>query len=157
MSEYTAELSWQRGDDDFLDKRYSRRHKWRFDGGLEVAASASPEIVQAPFSDPTAVDPEEAFVASLASCHLLWFLALAAERGLRVDGYRDRPAGTLAENAEGRLAMTVVILHPEVVFSGERLPSRDEILAIHSVAHERCFIANSVKTDVRCEPRFTAG
>jgi len=157
VSVYTAELRWERGSENFLDKSYSRRHRWRFDGGLEVAASASPQIVPVPLADPTAVDPEEAFVASLASCHLLWFLALACERGFCVESYHDRPAGTLALDADGREAMTVVTLQPEVVFTGEKLPSRDEILVIHGAAHERCFIANSVKTDVRCEPRFADG
>jgi organic hydroperoxide reductase OsmC/OhrA len=154
MSEHRAEVSWDRNGADFLDGRYSRRHVLRFDGGLEVPASASPSVVATPMSDPAAVDPEEAFVAALASCHMLWFLALAAERGLRVDSYCDRARGTVARNAEERLAVTEVVLRPGVVFAGDAEPSRDELLALHEAAHERCFIASSVTTDVRCEPTF---
>jgi organic hydroperoxide reductase OsmC/OhrA len=154
MSEHRAEVSWDRNGADFLDGRYSRRHVLRFDGGLEVPASASPSIVATPMSDPAAVDPEEAFVAALASCHMLWFLALAAARGLRVDSYCDHARGTVARNAEERLAVTEVVLRPRVVFAGGAEPSRDELLALHERAHERCFIASSVTTDVRCEPDF---
>lgn len=154
MSEHRAEVSWDRNGADFLDGRYSRRHVLRFDGGLEVPASASPSVVPIPMSDPAAVDPEEAFVAALASCHMLWFLALAAERGLRVDSYSDRARGTVARNLEERLAVTEVVLRPRVVFADDADPSRDELLALHETAHERCFIASSVTTDVRCEPVF---
>jgi organic hydroperoxide reductase OsmC/OhrA len=152
VSEYFADILWQRGDQPFLDNRYSRRHLWRFDGGAEVPGSSSPHVVPLPFSDPAAVDPEEAFVASLSSCHMLWFLGLAAKQGYRVDGYEDRAVGVMARDAAGRLAMTVVTLRPAARFSGETLPSRDDIEALHHAAHEACFIANSVTTDVRCEP-----
>jgi len=154
MADYTAELRWRRGEQSFTDKRYSRKHTWRFDGGLEFAGSSAPSSVPEPMSDPAAIDPEEAFVASLSSCHLLWFLAIAAERKFCVDQYRDTPTGTLARNAHGKFAISVVILRPHVTFSGRTLPTRDEIRAMHEAAHEACYIANSVTTDVRCEPVF---
>ncbi|TLD46755.1 MAG: hypothetical protein FAZ92_00989 [Accumulibacter sp.] len=152
MAEHSAEVLWLRGEQPFLDSRYSRRHLLRFDGGVEVPASSSPHVVPLPFSDAAAVDPEEAFVASLASCHLLWFLAIAAGRGYRVDRYRDRPTGVMGRNGEGKLAMTLVTLRPEVCFSGDRLPTDDEIRRMHHAAHEECFIASSVRSEVRCEP-----
>ncbi len=152
MSQHTAEISWQRGGQDFVGNRYSRRHAIRFDGGAEWAGSSSPHVVPVPLSDPAAVDPEEAFVASLSSCHMLWFLSIAAERGFCVERYVDRAAGQMGRNAAGKVAMTVVTLRPQVEFSGERLPSPAQIDEMHHAAHDRCFIANSVKTDVRCEP-----
>ncbi|MHB1200295.1 MAG: OsmC family protein [Polaromonas sp.] len=154
MAEYTAEILWQRGEQDFLDNRYSRRHLMLFDGGAEVAGSSSPHSVPLPMSDAAAVDPEEAFVASLSSCHMLWFLAIAAKRKFCVDRYADAAVGVMARNAEGKTAMTVVTLRPEVVFSGERLPTREQIEQLHHEAHEECFIANSVRTEVCCEPVY---
>jgi organic hydroperoxide reductase OsmC/OhrA len=154
MAKYSTEVIWTRGTQPFIDKKYSRRHAWRFDGGVEVPGSSSPHVVPAPYSDVTAVDPEEAFVASLSSCHLLWFLSLAAERKFTVDEYSDNAEGVMAKNSEGRWAMTVVTLRPRVRFSGELQPTRDELDALHHEAHEQCFIANSVKTDVRCEPVY---
>lgn len=152
MAQHSAEILWQRGEQSFLDNRYSRAHSWRFDGGLEVPASSSPQVVPLPWSDASAVDPEEAFVASLSSCHMLWFLALAAQQGFQVERYRDQALGVMAENAEGRLAMTEVVLRPQVCFGGERQPDAEQLHALHHRAHEACFIANSVKTEVRCEP-----
>ena len=152
MSEYTAEVSWQRGEQDFLNNRYSRRHVIRFDGGAELAGSSSPQVVPLPWSDAAAVDPEETFVASLSSCHMLWFLSIAAKDGWQVDTYVDNAAGTLARNRDGRLAMTQVVLRPRVVFSGERRPDPGELQRLHHRAHEACFIANSVITEVRVEP-----
>lgn len=154
MPHYTAETLWERQDADFLDNRYSRRHLLRFDGGLEVPGSSSPSVVPLPMSDASALDPEEAFVSSLSSCHMLWFLTMAVKRKFRVDRYFDAATGVMEKNAEGRVAMTVVTLHPEVTFSGERQPSREELDKLHHDAHEACFIANSVKTDVRCEPVY---
>ena len=122
------------------------------DGGVEVPGSASPHVVPLPYSSEAAVDPEEAFIASLSSCHMLWFLSIAAKRGFRVDRYADAASGVLAEDAEGRTAVTVVTLRPDVRFSGDRLPAAAEIREMHHAAHDACFIANSVKTDVRCEP-----
>jgi organic hydroperoxide reductase OsmC/OhrA len=153
MGIHTASVRWERGEQPFLDNRYSRAHRWSFDGGAEVAGSSSPHVVPAPMSDPKGVDPEEAFVASLSSCHMLWFLSLAVEKGFRVDRYADDAEGTMAKNAEGKRAVTKVTLRPAVEFSGERKPTREEIESLHHKAHEECFIANSVKTEVRVEPR----
>ncbi|HZS07583.1 MAG TPA: OsmC family protein [Blastocatellia bacterium] len=152
MHTYTAHILWNRGEQPFLDNRYSRRHVITFDGGAVVPGSSSPQVVRAPLSDPSAVDPEEAFVSSLASCHMLWFLNIAAARRFRVDTYSDQAEGVMENNAKGKLAMSVVTLRPEVVFSGERLPTQEEFVAMHHEAHDECFIANSVLTEVRCEP-----
>ena len=152
MAHYTAEILWLRGEQAFTDNRYSRRHTLRFDGGVEVPGSSSPHVVPLPMSDASAVDPEEAFVASLSSCHMLWFLAIAAKRRFCVDRYFDAAVGTMGRTAEGREAMLTVTLRPEVLFSGEHLPTREELADMHHKAHDECFIANSVKTEVRCEP-----
>lgn len=152
MSTHTATTRWDRGDADFLDRRYHRRHAIRFDGGVEIFASSSPQVVPAPMSDPSAVDPEEAFVASISSCHLLWFLSIAAARGFRVDRYEDRATGTMARDARGRLAIVRVVLAPEARFSGPRTPTRAEIRDMHERAHDECFIANSVRSEIVCEP-----
>lgn len=154
MAQHSAEILWLRDEQDFLNNRYSRAHSWRFDGGLEVAASSSPHVVPLPWSDASAVDPEEAFVASLSSCHMLWFLSLAAQQGFQVDRYADKAYGVMAKNDEGRMAMTEVVLRPQVAFSGARLPGNEQLHALHHLAHEHCFIANSVKTQVRCEPEL---
>jgi organic hydroperoxide reductase OsmC/OhrA len=150
--EYQARIHWERGAAPFTDNRYSRGHSWRFDGGVEVPASSSPHTVRVPLSVAAAVDPEEALVASLSSCHMLWFLSLAASGGFRVDDYTDEALGVMGKNAAGRIAMLSVTLRPRVRFSGERLPSRADIAHLHHRAHEECFIANSVTTEVRIEP-----
>jgi organic hydroperoxide reductase OsmC/OhrA len=152
MSEHVAEVVWERGDAPFLDQRYSRRHELRFDGGAQWAGSSSPQVVPVPMSDPSAVDPEEAFVASISSCHMLWFLSIAAKHGFVVDHYRDRAVGLMGKDAHGRLAITRVTLRPDVRFAGTQEPDEVEVAAMHHEAHESCFIANSVKTEVRCEP-----
>lgn len=151
MHEYQATISWERGDTDSALHRYSRAHEWTFDGGLTVPASASPHIVRAPYSDAAAIDPEEAFVASLSSCHMLWFLDIAAQRGFRVASYVDNAIGVMEKNAIGKIAITRVTLRPRALFAGEKLPTAEEVAALHHAAHEECFIANSVTTDVRCE------
>ena len=151
--DYSARIHWMRGDAKFVDNRYSRAHSWRFDGGIEVPASASPQVVRVPLSVETAVDPEEAFVASLASCHMLWFLSLAAERGFCVDDYQDEARGRMGPNTAGRIAMLEVVLRPRAQFSGAARPSAAELRDLHHAAHERCYIANSVTTEVRCEPQ----
>lgn len=156
MTEYIAEVIWLRDQQDFVGNGYSRKHLWRFDGGTEVAGSSSPQVVPLPMSDATAVDPEEAFVASLSSCHMLWFLSIAAKRRFCVDSYHDNARGLMQANAAGKLYIAQVTLRPAVSFSGERVPSREQIAQMHHHAHEECFIANSVKSEVRCEPRFTA-
>ncbi len=152
MSQHLATIHWQRGHAAFVDNHYSRAHVWRFDGGAEVLASSSPLVVPQPLSNPAAVDPEEAFVASLSSCHMLWFLSLAAERGLCVDRYDDEAVGVMAKNAAGRMAITRVTLRPRVAFAADLQPTRDVLAELHHRAHEACFIAASVLTEVRCEP-----
>ncbi len=151
MGQYSAVITWDRAGAVFTDNRYSRGHRWEFDGGVSVPASASPHVVPLPRSIAEAVDPEEAFVASLASCHMLTFLSIAAKRGFVVESYRDEAVGVMSPNADGRLAMTEVVLHPQIVFAKDRRPSAAEHEALHHEAHEQCFIANSVRTDVRCE------
>ncbi len=156
MSTYTAGIRWSRGAaEKFTDNRYSRAHAWHFDGGAVVPASSSPSVVPLPMSDARAVDPEEAFVASLSSCHLLWFLSIAAKRGYTVDAYSDDARGVMAKNAAGQLAMTSVTLRPLVTFSGAKLPDRAALDALHHEAHAECFIANSVRSEVVIEPRLT--
>jgi organic hydroperoxide reductase OsmC/OhrA len=154
MANYHAEVLWTRGSQAFLDNRYSRRHLLRFDGGIEVPGSSSPHVVPLPLSDAAAIDPEEAFVASLSSCHMLWFLSIAAKRGFCVDRYFDAAVGEMARNAEGKLAISVVTLRPQVDFSGDRRPTREQLDEMHHEAHAECFIANSVKSEVRCEPIY---
>lgn len=154
MADFTATVVWERGDQTFVDNRYSRAHVWRFDGGAEIPGSSSPHSVPVPLSNPSAVDPEEAFVAALASCHMLWFLGIAAKRQFRVDRYADDAVGILENNSEGKLAMTRVTLRPRVDFSGAHTPTRAELERMHHDAHEQCFIASSVKTEVLCEPLY---
>lgn len=148
MHEYAAKIEWRRGDAKFSDNRYSRAHSWSFDGGVTVPASSSPQAVRVPFSDPAAVDPEEAFVAAIASCHMLWFLSLAAKRGYVVDAYVDDAVGVMEKNERGKLAVTRATLRPRIDFVGEKRPSAAEISALHHEAHEECFIANSVRTEI---------
>ncbi|HEY3585196.1 MAG TPA: OsmC family protein [Casimicrobiaceae bacterium] len=150
MSRHTASVRWARGDAAFTDLRYSRRHTWHFDGGIDVPASSSPHSVKVPYSAEDAVDPEEAFVASIASCHMLWFLSIAAERGFVVERYVDDAEGFLERGADGKVWMSAT-LRPAIAF-GARKPSRDELAGMHDDAHHACFIANSVKTIVTCEP-----
>ncbi|GAC1663189.1 MAG: OsmC family protein [Steroidobacteraceae bacterium] len=154
--EHRAQVHWTRGTAVFTDNRYSRAHTWAFDGGVTVPASASPQVVRPPMSVEAAVDPEEALVAALASCHMLWFLSLAAGRGLRVEDYTDAAGGVMGHNAAGRVAMVRVTLRPRARFGGAQHPSREAVVQLHAQAHEECFIANSVTTEVRCEPLFDA-
>ena len=154
MSHYTAAIRWERGAQPFLDNRYSRAHVWRFDGGVEVPASSSPSVVPLPMSRADAVDPEEAFVASLSSCHMLWFLSIAAKRKFIVDAYEDQAEGLMEKIAEGKLAMTRVTLRPLVTFSGAALPDQIQLEALHHAAHEQCFIASSVRSEVVVESRY---
>ena len=152
MAEYKSVVIWSRDGAAFIDNRYSRGHRWLFDGGVEVPASASPHVVRLPLSVAAAVDPEEAFVVSLSSCHMLGFLSIAAKRGFLVESYRDEAVGLMGKDAFGKMAITRVTLRPEVNFGGNHRPTPDEVIAMHHEAHEQCFIARSVKTDVRCEP-----
>ena len=152
MSSHTLTVLWENRNEPFTDNRYSRAHRWLFDGGVEVVASSSPSVVPVPMSLEAAVDPEEAFIASLSSCHMLWFLALAAKAGFKVTRYEDQPEGQVGKNDQGKLSVTVVTLRPGVTFEGDA-PSAEQLDALHHDAHEHCFIAHSVKSEVRCEPR----
>jgi organic hydroperoxide reductase OsmC/OhrA len=148
MTTYTATIRWSRdGGADFAKGQYSRAHEWAFDGGAVVPASASPHVVPAPWSDPAGVDPEEAFVASLSSCHMLFFLDIARRAGFVVDSYTDEAEGELAKGADGRMAMTRVTLRPMIAWGGEA-PDAAVLADLHHKAHEACFIANSVTTEV---------
>lgn len=149
---HSATVRWERAGAAFTDNRYSRRHEWVFDGGAVVVASSSPGVVPLPMSDQAGVDPEEAFVASLSSCHMLWFLAIAARRGFVVDSYNDEAEGLVEPVRDGKLAVTVITLRPGATFGGDAQPTIDEIRDMHHAAHGECFIARSVKADVRCEP-----
>jgi organic hydroperoxide reductase OsmC/OhrA len=154
MADYACTLEWSRGSAAFTDLQYSRAHTWRFDGGTVVPGSSSPHSVRLPFSDPGAVDPEEALVAAVSSCHMLWFLSLAAAEGYIVDRYSDAAEGRVGPVGFGRTAMTDIVLRPQVVFSGARRPDQRGYDALHHVAHERCTIANSLRSAVRVEGAF---
>lgn len=153
MSQYTATVVWVRpAEAPFKDNRYSRAHEWRFDGGAVVPASSAPSVVRVPLSDPAGVDPEEAFVASLASCHMLFFLSFAASKGFVIDRYEDEAHGELGKNAAGKQAMLKVTLRPKIAWSGTP-PSAEQLADLNHRAHDACYIANSVTTDVVVEPR----
>ncbi len=147
MSVYTATVRWQRGEQKFSDGKYSRGHVWEFDGGASIAASASPHIVPPPFSIEENVDPEEAFVASVSSCHMLFFLSFAQKAGLVVESYRDDAEGTMEPDETGRMAITRIRLKPSAQYAGSA-PDVEAEAELHHHAHEACFIANSVKTRI---------
>lgn len=149
---HTARVLWESNTGDFVKNTYSRAHHWSFDGGQTVLASSSPSVVRVPFSDPAGIDPEEALVASISSCHMLTFLYYAAKGGFSVSRYEDNAEGLMGKNEEGRLAITRCTLKPLVTFTGKE-PTRPELDHLHHVAHEECFIANSVKTEIICEPQ----
>jgi organic hydroperoxide reductase OsmC/OhrA len=149
---HTALICWNAGDADFLSRRYSRAHTWTFDGGAVVPASSSPHVVPLPMSDAGAVDPEEAFVAALSSCHMLWFLDIASRAGYDVRSYEDAADGRMGRNAAGKLVVDVVTLRPRTRFAGARVPDAAALAALHHEAHEECFLANSVRCEIRCEP-----
>ena len=152
MSEYSATVLWRRAESEkYIDNLYSRGHEWRFDGGTVVPASASPHIVPIPQSVAANVDPEEAFVASLSSCHMLFFLSIAAKKRYVVDEYKDDAIGVMGKNERGKIAMTEVTLRPKTTFSGEKQPTREQLEKWHHLAHEQCFIANSVRTHIAVE------
>ena len=155
MSDYLATVSWDRRGAKFTDNRYSRAHVWEFDGGATVPGSSSPHSVPLPYSDASAVDPEEAYVAALASCHMLWFLSIAAKRGFVVESYRDAAVGTMERNSRGQLVITTVTLRPHTVFgNGGTAPTDELVRNLHHAAHPECFLANSVKTEIVTEPTF---
>ena len=151
MHAYEATVTWSRNKQNFVDNRYSRAHLWHFDGGACVPASSSPLSVPLPMSDEKAVDPEEALVAAASSCHMLFFLSIAARRGFIIDSYVDRAVGVMEKNAEGKVAITRITLRPRIVFGSDRQPSTEELACFHHESHERCYIANSIKADVVVE------
>lgn len=155
MSQYTALVTWKRDSRElFTDNQYSRGHLWQFDGGATVPASSSPDIVPLPYSVEANVDPEEAFVASLSSCHMLFFLSIAAKKHFVVESYVDNVIGTMERDNDGKMSMTKVVLKPKVTFSGDNQPSAAEQELMHHESHELCFIANSVKTKVTTEALY---
>jgi organic hydroperoxide reductase OsmC/OhrA len=157
MAKHTALIEWSSDGGKFTDNRYSRAHRWTFDGGAVVPASSSPHAVRVPFSEPSAVDPEEAYVAALASCHMLWFLSIAAEAGYSVTAYRDAAEGTMAKNEAGKEVVTHVLLKPAVAFGGDKLPDDEALAHLHHRAHEECFLPNSVKTVIEVAGSWTHG
>jgi len=151
---YEAKVTWSRqASEKFVDNKYNRAHEWAFDGGVTVRASSSPSVVPLPLSAADAVDPEEALVASASSCHMLYFLFFAAKRGFVVDRYEDEAFGVLEKNAAGKMFMSKITLRPHVTFSGDKTPSADEMQAMHHSAHEECFIAQSLKSEMNVEVR----
>jgi organic hydroperoxide reductase OsmC/OhrA len=148
MSQHTAVIRWKNTGTDFMQGRFSRAHTWTFDGGLTVPASSSPSVVRPPLSDPAAVDPEEAFVASISSCHMLTFLHLARKGGFQVDSYDDTAVGELTKNAAGAFFISQVTLNPRIVYGGDKHPDATELRQLHHDAHEQCFIAQSVKSEI---------
>jgi organic hydroperoxide reductase OsmC/OhrA len=154
MASYGCSVEWSRGDAPFTDLRYSRAHDWSFDGGAVVRGSSSPHSVRVPWSDPTAVDPEEALVAAVSSCHMLWFLSLAAEAGYVIDRYSDTAQATLGRFADGRRGLTEVVLRPLVVVCSGAPLEDAAFEALHHAAHARCDIGNSLRGEVRVEGRW---
>ncbi|MBL8870079.1 MAG: OsmC family protein [Planctomycetaceae bacterium] len=148
MIKIEAKVQWNRDGAVFTDNRYSRGHQWSFDGGQNIRASSSPHVVPIPLSDAAAVDPEEAFVASISSCHMLWFLSFAAKEKWVVDQYVDQPIGTMEKNEEGKMVVAKVQLNPKINWSGERVPEVSDVARLHELSHEHCFIANSVRTKI---------
>ena len=144
-----ATIDWKKlPNEAFTDGKYHRTHTWTFDGGISVQASSSPDIVPVPYSDPTLIDPEEAFLASIASCHMLFFLSIAGKQKLIIESYEDHPEAIMEKNEEGKMAITSVVLKPRVKFSGSRQPDQSLLQTIHHKAHDRCFIANSIKSNI---------
>lgn len=152
MSDHRARIRWDHEGESFARGRYSRAHRWTFDGGVTVAASGSPDHVPKPYADPSAVDPEEAFVASIASCHMLVFLWLASKDGYDVVRYEDDAVGRMTPNERGALWVSEVVLAPRITYGEGRVPDAADEADLHHRTHEQCFIANSVRTEIRVEP-----
>ena len=151
--EYKAVIAWERGaGEPFTDLKFSRAHRWSFDGGITVPGSSSPLSVRVPYSRAEAVDPEEALVAALSSCHMLTFLYLAAKQGLVVNSYQDEAVGVMTKNARGKLFVSKVALRPRIAFAGTQSPNDAQLAELHHHAHEECYIANSVLTEVVVDP-----
>jgi organic hydroperoxide reductase OsmC/OhrA len=152
MSQHLATIRWRRHGPDFCAGKYSREHTWTFDGGVTVPASPAPSVVPAPWSNPAHVDPEEAFVAAVSSCHMLTFLWLAARHGFQADSYEDEAIGVMTKNTAGVPWVSLVTLRPHITWSGPQIPDATQIDHLHHQAHEQCFIAQSIKTEVLIEP-----
>ena len=148
MSAHTATIEWKRTSDEFLKGKYSREHTWKFDGGAVVPASSSPHVVPLPYSNAACVDPEEAFIAAVASCHMLWFLHLARAEGFQIDHYQDTAEGVMAKSESGEFWISSITLKPVISYSGDKRPTPEEEHRFHHQAHKKCFIANSIKTQV---------
>jgi organic hydroperoxide reductase OsmC/OhrA len=155
MARHVAFVSWA-DDGQFASGRYNRAHELRFDGGAVVRGSSSPDVVPVPFSDPAGVDPEETLIASVSACHMLWFLNLAQEAGLVVASYRDQAEGSMERVGRGKMAITRIVLRPDIAYSG-RAPDAAELQKLHYEAHDRCFIANSLKAEITVEPPLAQG
>ena len=152
MAEYNALISWKRAaDEKYIDQKYSREHEWQFDNGLTMPASPSHHIVPLPYSNPDYIDPELAFVASISSCHMLFFLDLCSREGIIIDSYADKSVGYLERIDRNKMAMSKVILNPQAAYSGDNIPTIEDIKRIHHKAHDLCFIANSVTTEIITE------
>jgi len=153
MSEHSATIEWRRATSDFKYATYNRSHVWRFESGIEVPACAAPANIPSAAPKSKGVDPEEGFVAAISSCHMLWFLHLASTRKFIVDGYTDNAVGVLEKDRDGKVSVTRVSLRPKVTFGGVNRPTAEQLAVLHHEAHEQCFIANSVKTEIVIEPR----
>jgi organic hydroperoxide reductase OsmC/OhrA len=149
MSEHKATIRWTRTGDEFLKGKFSRAHTWTFDGGLTVPASASPSAVPLPYANPANVDPEEAYVAAISSCHMLTYIWVAFRNGVVVDSYEDEAVGVMTKNEKGVSWVSLVTLHPKISYSGEKVPTAADIEKFHHLAHDNCFIANSVKSEIK--------
>jgi organic hydroperoxide reductase OsmC/OhrA len=148
MADYRATISWSFNGGDFLRGQYSREHTWAFDGGVVVPASPSPSVVPRPYSNPDHVDPEEAYVAALSSCHMLTYLYVASKTGFQIESYEDESIGVMTKNDKGVPWVSSVTLHPQIKYLGDKVPTPEEAERLHHLAHEQCFIAASVKTEV---------
>jgi organic hydroperoxide reductase OsmC/OhrA len=149
MSEYKVAVVWEHTSGDFRKGTYSREHTWSFDGGVTVPASSSPQVVREPYSNPACVDPEEAFVAAIASCHLLSFVYVAQQKGFEIARYEDAAVGVMTKNERRKSWVSRVDLTPQITWAGDKRPTPEEVAALHEEAHHECFIANSVKTEIR--------
>jgi len=152
MSQHLATVDWTRKGPDFIKGQYSREHIWSFDAGITIRASPSPSVVPAPWSNPANVDPEEAFVASVSSCHMLTFLWVASKEGFVADSYHDEAVGVMTKNERGVFWISAITLRPLIAWSGAKQPAAEDLQRLHHLAHEQCYIANSIKTEVRVEP-----
>ncbi|MGH9946951.1 MAG: OsmC family protein [Pyrinomonadaceae bacterium] len=149
MSTYTAKIAWKNDSPEaFAKNQYTRGHTWEFDGGVTVPASSSPHSVRVPYSIENAVDPEEALVASAASCHMLTFLWVASQKGFIIDSYEDDAVGEMTKGEDGKQFISKITLDPKIEWIGDKIPTTDELADLHHAAHEQCYIANSIKSEV---------